>query len=89
MTRKERIEDLQNQIYSKRKEISELENMIKSERVADFYERHISQKVNISCTEGKNTLELNMIILVFLRHIVSRKTGNHPLCLYIFITKKK
>lgn len=40
MTRKERIEDLQNQIYSKRKEISELENQIKSERVADFYERH-------------------------------------------------
>ncbi len=40
MTRKERIKDLENQISSKREEIYELEDLIKSERVADFYERH-------------------------------------------------
>lgn len=40
MTRKEKIEDLKKQIFSKMEEISELKNQINSEKISDFYERH-------------------------------------------------
>lgn len=53
MTRKEKIEDLRNQIDLKQQEITELKKQINSERVADFYERHNLKESQHFLYEGK------------------------------------
>lgn len=86
MTRKEKIEDLKNKIFSKRKEISELENIIKSERVADFYERHNLVEGQHFLYEGKECVgvEIDTYYSSFKTHRINKNGKTSIALTYIY-----
>mgnify|MGYP001211851907 CR=1 FL=1 len=69
MTRKEKIENLRNQIQIRQTEISEMEKELNTEMVTDFYARHNLTPEQHSCMTGKNVSEWNMTVMS-LRHSI-------------------
>lgn len=75
MTRKERIKDLENQIYSKNKEISVLNEQLKSEKVADFYETHNLAEGQHFLYEGKECVGIEYNYGTFKTHRIKKDGG--------------
>lgn len=86
MTRKEKIEDLKNQICLKQKEISELENKIISERIDDFYEKHNLAEGQHFLYKGKECVgvELNEYYSLFRTHRINKNGNPSAAITYIY-----